>query len=109
MVLADIDKQILKVFEKTISKYPNNVTGGIKDCICRKSTVFRAGDMAAMKATEKYLDQQLRESRRQQKVRAEQEFANSSINRLRDSLRKMTNIEPTRKPVAAQNESVKAN
>ena len=51
MVLAvDIDKQILKVFEKTISKYPNNVTGGIKDCICRKSTVFRAGDIAAMKA-----------------------------------------------------------
>ena len=40
---------------------------------------------------------------------AEQEFANSSINRLRDSVRKMTNIEPTRKPVAAQNESVKAN
>ena len=50
MVLAvDIDKQI-KCFEKTISKYPNNVTGGIKDCICRKSTVFRAGDIAAMKA-----------------------------------------------------------
>ena len=62
-----------------------------------------------MKAAEKDLDQQLRESRRQHRLRAEQELANSNIKRLWDSIRKMTNMEPNRKTMAAQNESAKAN
>ena len=98
--------------QKTITKYPNNkpyVTKEIKECIRRRRTAFRAGDTAAMKAAERDLEQQMRESRRQRKVRAEQELANSNIKRLWNSIRKMTNMEPTRKPMVAQNECTKAN
>ena len=49
-----------------------------------------------MKAADKDLNQQLREARRQHKERAEQELANSNIKKLWDSIRKMTNTEPTR-------------
>lgn len=74
-----------------------------------KRAAFRAGDTEAMKAAQKDLNRQLKEARRKRKEQAEQDLANSNTKRLWDSIRKMTNINSEKKPIAATDESAMAN
>ena len=98
--------------QKNIVIYPNNkpyVTREINECIKKKKVAFLAGDTGAMKEAQKELNRQMRDSRRKHKERAELYLARSNTKKLWDSIREMTNMRADKKPIAALDESAKAN
>lgn len=98
--------------QKTVKIYPNNkpyITKDIKECIKWKKSAFKLSDTDGVKTAQKELNKHMRAARLQHKERAEQNLSMFNSKKLWDSIRGMTNMEAKRKPLFAQDESLKAN
>ena len=98
--------------QKTVKIYPNNkpyITRDIKECINRKKSAFKLGNREGVRTAQKDLNQRMRAARLRYKERAEQDLSMHNSKRLWDSIRGMTNMEAKRKPLFAQDETLKAN
>lgn len=98
--------------KKDIIVYPNNkphITKELKDCINGKKAAFRNKDRVELKTTQKELNQLLKKARSKQKDTIEQHFTTMNSKKLWDSMKAITNMEPSKMHIYFTDDLQKAN
>ena len=98
--------------KKDVLHFPNNkpyITKHVKACINKKKLAFKNRDRGGMAAAQKELNQLLRTARGRQRAALEVSVGNMDSKRIWDCMKKITNMNSSRKQVVSANESERAN
>ena len=92
---------------KKIKIYPNNklyVTRDIKNDINDRKAAFKNKDLAKLKSLDKNLKKKIREAKQAHRQRLEESFKANNPKRLWDTMKSMTGMFPSNKPIVTENE-----